>query len=355
MKGVILHGGNGTRLRPLTYTDVKQLLPLAGKPVSEYVLENLIELGIKDINIITGEVGGKEVEEYYGDGKKWGVNISYTFQGKPIGIAHAISKIQYFTGIENFVVVLGDNYFQSGLKALEDAFENQNSDALVALTKVSNPSQFGIAEVSNGKITKLIEKPKEPKSDLAIAGAYFMTPAIFDIIKMLKPSWRNELEITEAFQIMLERGMKIGYSVIRGWWKDTGTAEEFLECNRLVLDKIKREIGSDSISRITSGRVSMGEGVVIRGNSRIVGPVYIGKDTVIEDSYIGPYTSIGDGCSIIGSEIEDSVIMDRCTINMRNGKRIRESMIGPNVNVRPLSSDLKPYKLIVGRDSKLEI
>ena len=356
MKGIILHGGSGTRLRPLTYTDVKQLLPIAGKPVSEYALENLKELGIKDINIIIGEIGGNEVKEYYGNGSKWGLNTSYTYQGKPLGIAHAISLVKDFILDDDFVVVLGDNYFQNGLKPLFEEFLKQKCDSFVALTHVSNPRQFGVAEVNGGKIVKLVEKPKEPKSNLAIAGAYFLKPVIFDVISELKPSWRNELEITEAFQLMIERGMNVGYSVIDGWWKDTGTAEEFLECNRLVLDRIEPKARSKEWKEgEVFGRVYLGNNVVIRGKSRVIGPSFIGDNTVIDDSYIGPFSSIGKDCNIVKSEIEDSVIMDGCSIYLENRRRIRNSMLGPNTCVSSLNNDLEPVKLILGRDSKITL
>lgn len=357
MKGVILHGGSGTRLRPLTYTDVKQLLPLAGKPVSEYALINLIEIGVTDINIILGQVGEKEVREYYKDGSDWGVNITYTYQGKPLGIAHAIGMVRDFVGEDNFVVVLGDNYFQNGLAALQEKFKGTRQDCFLALTRVKNPSQFGIAEVENGSIKSLVEKPKVPTSDLAIAGAYFLTPKIFPIIDSLKPSWRNELEITEAFQIMLERGMKIGYSIIVGWWKDTGTVDEFLDCNRMVLDKISSNENAQNPSyegKLT-GRVSVGKNVKIIGDSRLLGPCFIGDDTTIADTYIGPYTSIGANCKLSNIEIEDSIVMDGSSLDIANGTRISRSLIGSNVTVKPTTSKTRTIRLVVGRDSKIEL
>ena len=357
MKGVILHGGSGTRLRPLTYTDVKQLLPLAGKPVSEYALLNLIDIGISEVNIIVGEIGEKEVREYYGDGSKWGIHITYTYQGKPLGIAHAIGMTREFVGRDDFVVVLGDNYFQSGLEGLQKSFQIGGFDSLLALTKVNNPSQFGIAEVQDGKIVSLVEKPKEPKSDLAIAGAYFLTPKIFPIIDGLAPSWRNELEITEAFQVMLDKGMSLGYSVISGWWKDTGTVDEFLDCNRMVLDKISPE--GDAISPkggpTVSGRVRMGKNVSITGESRVLGPCYIGDNTTIHDTYVGPYTSVGSNCKLSNIEIEDSIVMDGSSIEIANGTRISRSLIGSNVTVRPTNSKTRTIRLVVGRDSKIEL
>jgi dTDP-glucose pyrophosphorylase len=226
MKGIILHGGYGTRLRPLTYSDVKQLLPIAGKPISEYALENLIDLGIKDINIVIGSVGGDDVKNYYGDGSKWHVNISYTYQEKPLGIAHAISMCRDFVGNDKFVVYLGDNFLQNGISEMYHHFKE--CDTLLALTEVSNPSQFGIAEVQGNRITSLIEKPKIPKSNLAITGVYFLSNSIFESIDRLKPSARGEYEITEALQDQINRGYNVSFSIVKGWFKDTGTVEDFL-------------------------------------------------------------------------------------------------------------------------------
>lgn len=355
MKGVILHGGSGTRLRPLTYTDVKQLLPLAGRPVSEYALLNLIEIGITDVNIIVGEIGEKEVRGYYGDGSKWGIRISYTYQGKPLGIAHAIGMIRDFTGNEDFVVVLGDNYFQGGLKELQAKFQDKKYDSLLALTKVKNPTQFGIAEVHEGTIVSLVEKPKSPKSDLAIAGAYFLTPRVFPIIDGLSPSWRNELEITEAFQVMLEKGFSIGYTIISGWWKDTGTVEEFLDCNKMVLENIGKEKAQDFVTNGTKQDVYIGKNTKVSSDTRIIGPAYIGENTVIENSMIGAYTSIGSNCEIKGAQTENSVIMDGCIINMNGNKKITHSILGPGVRVQVKNENSNEATFLLGRDSKIEL
>ncbi|MDA8142937.1 MAG: glucose-1-phosphate thymidylyltransferase [Thermoplasmatales archaeon] len=355
MKGVILHGGSGTRLRPLTYTDVKQLLPVAGKPVSEYALLNLIELGIKDVNIIVGDVGQNEVREYYSDGSKWNAKISYTFQEKPLGIAHAIGLVRDFVDDDDFVVVLGDNYFQNGLMSLNERFAESQVDALVALTRVENPSQFGIATVSEGRIIQLEEKPKNPKSNLAVTGAYFLRKSIFPIIKQLKPSWRNELEITEALQMMLNNGMKLGYALIEGWWKDTGTVEEFLDCNRMVLEKIE-DANSKPLSRgIFQGKMSLGDNVQIIGNTRILGPCYIGPNTRLENSYVGPYTSIGSNCMLKNVEVGNSVIMDACNLDVSDTIHIADSLIGPNTKIISSKSKPKAFKLVLGRDSKIEL
>ncbi len=355
MKGVILHGGSGTRLRPLTYTDVKQLLPVAGKPISEYALENLIEVGIKEINIVIGSIGGEEVKKYYGDGTKWGIKISYTYQDKPIGIAHAIGLTKDFIKNDKFIVFLGDNYLQNGISKLFENFISKELDAMVALVQVRNPSQFGIAEIDNDRIIRLVEKPKEPKSNLAIAGVYFLSPLIFEVIENLKPSWRNEFEITEAYQQMIEQGKNVGYSIISGWFKDTGTVNDFLDCNRLVLDKISGTKSEDSIHNNILGRVELSKNVKILGDTKILGPCYIGPETQIKDSYIGPYSSIGANCILEHVEIEDSIVMDGANIRMQNSKRITGSLIGPKTSITPASSRSNSIRLVIGRESKLEI
>lgn len=353
MKGIILHGGSGTRLRPLTYTDVKQLLPVAGKPISEYALENLMELGIKEVNIVIGSIGGNEVRNYYGDGSKWNLDISYTYQDQPLGIAHAIGLTHEFVGNDDFIVFLGDNYLQDGISKLYENYISNGYDGMLALVRVKNPSQFGIAEVNNNRITKLVEKPREPKSDLAIAGVYFLKPLVFDVISKLKPSGRGEYEITEAYQKMIDEGRNIGYSVISGWFKDTGTVEDFLDCNRLVLDRIRVQAINQRDG--VSGRVSLSDDTKISKDSRVLGPCYIGNNTVIENSYIGPFTSIGSGCTIRNAEIEDSIIMDGTTIELKQGMNMRQSLVGPNVKILSQVGNGRTLKLVLGRDSRIEM
>jgi glucose-1-phosphate thymidylyltransferase len=353
MKGIILHGGSGTRLRPFTYTDVKQLLPIAGKPISEYALKNLIDVGIKDINIVIGSVGGDEVKKYYGNGKNWGVNISYTYQEKPLGIAHAISLTKEFVDGEEFIVFLGDNYLNDGISTLYDSYISEDMDGMLALVKVRNPSQFGIAEVKDEKIVKLVEKPKEPNSDLAIAGVYFLKPEIFSVISKLKPSNRGEYEITEAYQYMIDNGKRIGYSIVKGWFKDTGTVDDFLECNRLVLDKISNY--TETAKKNISGRASINRTAVINDDSTILGPSYVGPDSVLDNCYIGPYTSIGSNCRIHNADIEDSIIMNNVSLDLKSSAIIRNSIIGPNVKISVNSDPKKVIRLILGRDSTVEL
>ncbi|MEM0135391.1 MAG: glucose-1-phosphate thymidylyltransferase [Thermoplasmatales archaeon] len=353
MKGIILHGGSGSRLRPLTYSDVKQLLPIAGKPISEYALQNLVSIGISEVNIVIGSVGGEEVKRYYGDGARWGVSISYTYQEKPLGIAHAISLTRDFVGDDNFVVFLGDNFLQDGISSLYHEFTAHEYEGMIALVRVSDPSQFGIAEVEGDKIVKLVEKPKQPRSDLAIVGVYFLSPEVFRSIDKLKPSARGELEITEAYQDMIESGRKIGYAIVKGWFKDTGTVDDFIDCNRLVLDRISGNV-SDLKMKNVSGRVYLGKDSFISERSRVLGPCYIGPGTKIDDSYIGPFTSIGSNCVVKDSEIEDSIVMDGTEISLSRNYILRQCLIGSNVRIKGSGSTSRTLRFVLGRDSKLE-
>lgn len=355
MKGIILHGGYGTRLRPLTYSDVKQLLPIAGKPISEYALENLIDLGIKEINIVIGSVGGDDVKNYYGNGSKWHVNISYTYQEKPLGIAHAIGMCKDFVGNDRFVVYLGDNFLQNGIKDMGKNFEASNLNTLLLLTHVADPSKFGVVEVKNNRITSIVEKPKNPPSDLALTGVYFLDRSIFPSIDKLEISGRGEYELTEAFQDQINNGKSLTFSIVGGWFKDTGTVKDFLGCNRLVLDGLPKKPIPKSLEEIAFGRVEISENVKVSKDSRILGPCYIGKGTVIENCFISPFTSIGSNCVIRNAEITDSVIMDGARIDFSSRFHIRESLIGHKAVITTSNNSSKTLKIIVGRDSKIEV
>ncbi len=354
MKGILLHGGKGTRLKPITYTEVKQLLPVAGKPISQYCLEDMIAIGIKEINIVLGNVGAADVQQHYGDGKKWGISISYTHQAEPLGIAHAVGLTEDFVGDDPFVVYLGDNLVHGGIGKLADGFISGKCDAFVALTRVRTPEKYGVAEIDGGKLLRLVEKPKHPKSNLALAGIYFLRPSVFDVIRQLKPSGRGELEITEALQMLLEKGMNVGWAEITGWWKDTGTAADILDANRLVLDGIGREI-SDGVNNEQNiiGRVKMGTNVSIDADTMIKGPCYVGEGTRVSKSFIGPNTSIGSNCVLDGVEIEDSIVMDNCSISGEGRVNIHESLIGTGCTVETRNGVRKGTKLIVGRDSRI--
>jgi glucose-1-phosphate thymidylyltransferase len=327
MKGVILHGGAGTRLRPLTFSGPKQLIPVANKPVSQYVLEDLKDSGIRDIAIILGETYPEFVRDFYGDGLKFGVRITYIYQGKPLGIAHAVGLCKDFVGEEPFIVYLGDNLLQYGIKKYAEKFIEGDYDAYILLKEVEDPTKFGVAKLDNdGRLVELVEKPKVPPSNYALVGVYFFKPVVFDVIKDLKPSWRGELEITNALQIMLNRGFKVGYSFLEGWWIDTGKKDDILYANMLILDeRAKRDIKGELINSKVDGRVSIDENSRII-NSVIRGPATIGKDCIVEGSFIGPYTSIGNNSKIINSSIENSIILESATIE--NIDRLEESLIG---------------------------
>ena len=333
MKGVILHGGHGTRLRPLTHTGPKQLLPIANKPMSQYCLESIRNTGITDVAIIVGGIGSNRVRDYYKDGQDFGVKITYIEQDLPRGIAHAIRLCKEFVGNDKFLVFLGDNIIQKEITEFAREFENSDASASILLCEVDNPSRFGIADVKDEKIIKIMEKPKNPPTNLAVTGIYFLTPEIFDVIDNLKPSWRNELEITDSLQVLLEKNRKITYHKITDYWKDTGTPEDIIHANGEILDNIKPSFSGtkdDSVS--ISGNVSIGKGTIIRNGVKVIGPVIIGNNCIIEDNaVIGPNTSIGDNCTISFCDISQSIVMADCTINAE--KRIRSSIIAFNSKI----------------------
>ncbi|MCC5998254.1 MAG: glucose-1-phosphate thymidylyltransferase [Thermofilum sp.] len=356
MKGVVLHGGLGTRLRPLTHTGPKQLLRIAGKPVSQWVLEDLREAGVRDVAIILGNLAPERVVEHYGDGSWLGLNLTYIYQGYPYGLAHAVYLARDFVGDEPFVVYLGDNVILEGITHFAKKFEETDAEAMVLLTEVENPQRFGVAKFQDGRLVGFIEKPKIPPSTLALVGIYFFrSPKVFGVIESLRPSWRGELEITDALQGLIDRGFKVEYGVIRGWWKDTGTPQDILEANRLLLDAKYREkvVKGQVQASSVEGRVYIEEGAAIR-NSTVRGPAFIGSGTVIEDSYIGPYTSIGRNCRFTRVEAENSVFMDGVQLE-DIPERITDSIIGAEAIIRSNSSKPKGLKIIVGEKSVIEI
>jgi len=357
MKGIILHGGSGTRLRPLTHTGPKQLIPVANKPISQYVLEDLVEAGINEITIVLGNTYPEKVKERYGNGRSFNTKISYVYQSEPKGIAHAIGLCERQIKNQPFTVYLGDNLIKGGIKDFTQTFKTSEHDAMILLSEVKNPQRFGVAKFDkNGKLSTLIEKPKQPPSNYALTGIYFFRPIIFDIIRKLKPSWRGELEITEALQLLLDNGYNVGYQFVKGWWKDTGAPEDILEANRLILDEIKREI-KGKIQNHTSiqGRVAIGENTAIKHGAVIRGPTIIGKNSIIEnDVYIGPYTSIGDNTTINRGEIENSIIMDSCHISIDD--RITDSLIGPNSTITSdKNSKPKARRFLIGEQSRITL
>jgi len=354
MKGIVLHGGAGTRLRPLTFTGPKQLIPIANKPVSQYVIEDLISAGIKDIAIVLGEIYPELVKEYYKDGSSFGAKITYIYQGKPLGIAHAVKLCRDFVNNDKFIVYLGDQILQKGIRKYVEKFIKEDYDAFILLKEVEDPTRFGVAEFDDkGRIIRLIEKPKIPPSKYALVGVYFFKPVAFDIIEKLKPSWRGELEITDAIQLMLEYNYKIGYEILDGWWFDVGKSNDILLVNAKVLDERAKERieGEINNSRI-EGRVEIDKDTKII-NSIIRGPSVIGKNCIIENSFIGPYTSIGSNSRIINSCIEYCVILENTSII--GIERLEESLVGRNVKILKNEENRKLIKLNVGDYSEIII
>jgi len=350
-----LHGGYGTKLRPLTHTGPKQLIPVANKPISQYVLESLRNSGIHDIAIVLGDIYPERVKQYYGDGSRFGVNITYVYQGEPKGIAHAVGLCKEFVGDEAFVVHLGDDLLKGGVKKFVKEFKKSDYEAMVLLCKVREPQRFGVAEFDKkGLLVRLVEKPKEPPSDYALIGIYFLKPTIFGMIDKLKPSWRGEFEITEAIQLLMNGRSSVGHRFVDGWWKDTGTPEDILESNRLILDELEPDVkGKVEDEASVQGRISLGEKSVVKKGAIIRGPTIIGQNTVVEAKvYVGPYTSIGSKVTIKKGEIENSIIMDNCYIDI-NGK-ITDSLVGP-YSVVTSNQEEKPegYRFVVGERSRI--
>jgi len=359
MKGIILHGGHGTRLRPLTHTGPKQLLPIANKPMSQYCLDAIAETGITEIAIIVGGIGANKVREFYGDGSNFGVKITYIEQDEPKGIAHAIRLCKNFVDNQKFLVFLGDNIIQKSITTFTENFKNSNYDATVLLCEVDNPSRFGIADVENEKITKITEKPKHPISNLAVTGIYFLTPKIFKIIDDLKPSWRNELEITDALDNLLKQNNNISYEKITDYWKDTGTPDDILHANGEIINKHPKfqsqHIENDFLDvknlKIIDN-VILGTNCELGQNVTIQGPVIIGNNCkILEKSTIGPNTSIGDNSIISASLIQNSIIMKNCKINSTT--EIKDSIIANNSEIKDGSTTEKVF--LLGEGSKISL
>lgn len=353
MKGIILHGGHGTRLRPLTHTGPKQLLPIANKPMSQYCVESLRDAGITDIAIIIGGTGSNKVQEYYGNGEKFGVKLTYVSQDAPRGIAQAISLCKEFVNGEKFVVFLGDNILKKSISEYVQRFKNSDASASILLCQVSNPTQFGIADVKDGVIKKIMEKPKEPPTNLAVTGIYLLTPTIFDIISRLKPSWRNEYEITDALQMLLQENYKIIYDMVTDYWKDTGTPNDIIHANQVILSAMTPYFeGKKDDSVPITGNVMVGSGTVIKEGSKITGPVIIGKNCQIGPNvHIGSNTSIGDNSKIANCHIENSIIMSGCNID--GDFTIKDSIIAFNSEIAKSSTPNKIF--LLGEGTKISL
>ncbi|MBT9145540.1 MAG: Glucose-1-phosphate thymidylyltransferase 2 [candidate division WS2 bacterium] len=355
MKALILSGGKGTRLKPLTHTIAKPLLPVANRPILYYVLDQVKEAGLTDIGIIISPETGGWVKEAVGDGLKWGMQVTYILQTEPLGLAHAVKTSQEFLGDSPFLMFLGDNLIEGGIKGFVDEFNHFKPDSLILFKEVPDPRLFGVAELDNtGKVIRLIEKPKEPKSNLAVVGVYLFTSEIHRAIAQIKPSWRGELEITDSIQKLIDMGKEVRSHILQGWWLDTGKKDDLLEANRVVLDDyLKRDIKGevDSQSQIV-GRVEIRKGSKIE-SSIIRGPVSIAENCKIHNSLIGPFTSIGAHAVIEHSSIEHSVILENCQI--LKIERLADSIIGKNSKVVKEDHNFKAIRLFVGDDTKVEL
>ena len=353
MKGLILSGGKGTRLRPLTYTSAKQLVPVANKPVLFYGIETLVEAGIREIGIVVGETR-PEIEAAVGDGSKWDIEVTFISQDAPRGLAHAVLISETFLGNEPFVVYLGDNLLAKGIVPFVKEFVETKPAAQILLTRVPDPERFGVAELDDGRVTRLVEKPKDPKSDLALVGIYMFSPAVFESVKRITPSFRNELEITDAIQDLIDRGLTVRPHIVDGWWKDTGKLEDILEANRLILETIDRRIDGevDAESRI-EGKVIIETGAIVE-SSVIRGPVIIGSGARIRHAYVGPFTAIMSDVEIQGSEIEHSIVMDGSTI-IDLSDRVADSLIGRNSRIYRRPVKPAAHRFMLGDNSEVGI
>jgi len=351
MKGIVLNGGHGTRLKPLTFSKPKSLIPIANIPISEYCFNSLKKAGITEIASVVGS-NTKEVEKYYGNGEKFGLKINHIYQDEPKGISHAIGLCKDFVKGEKFVVFLGDNILLKNISDYVVDFNKSDDAAKILLCEVQNPVQFGIADIDkNGRIKKIIEKPKKPPTNLAVIGVYFLTPSIFDIIQKLKPSWRNELEITDALQMLLESGQKISYDVITSYWKDTGTFNDILETNKAILSDISSYLDEEKIKDMKiEGNIMIGNHTQIEKDVKIEGPVIIGKNCLISNNVnIGPNTSIGNNVKLKNCTIKNSIIMENCEINYNT--EFKNSIISSNSQI--IQSKEKSHTCILGENSKI--
>ncbi len=354
LKGLILSGGAGTRLRPITHTSAKQLVPVANKPVLFYGIEAMAEAGIREVGIIIAPETGAEIRAAAGDGSQFGVEITYIEQDAPRGLAHAVLTAEEFLGDSPFVMYLGDNLLRDGITALVDTFRTDEPDAMILLTPVPDPENYGVAELDDGRVARLVEKPKEPATDLALVGVYMFTAHVFEAARAIEPSWRGELEITDAIQQLVDRGLRVDPHIVHGWWKDTGQVHDMLEANRLILDDLDERIDGelDEASSI-EGRVVIEKGARLE-RSTVRGPAIIGSGSVITDAYIGPYTAIADDVTIAGAELEHSIVLAGSEIRDLE-YRIEASLIGRNVRIGKGPVLPKAYRFVVGDNAEIQI
>ncbi len=363
LKGLILSGGKGTRLRPITHTSAKQLVPVANKPVLFYGIEAMAAAGVSEIGIIIAPETGEEIREVTGDGERFGVKLSYIVQDEPRGLAHAVLTAETFLGTSPFVMYLGDNLLQGGISDLVSAFREHEPDALILLTPVLDPENYGVAELdgapggappgSVGRVVRLVEKPPQPTTDLALVGVYMFTSQIHDAARAIEPSGRGELEITDAIQHLVDGGMRVEPHIVRGWWKDTGRLDDMLEANRLILDNLVERVDGELRDSRVDGRVVIEAGALLE-RAIVRGPAIIGKGAQLTDCYIGPYTAVGEGCRIEGSEVEHSILLEGSSVCDLQG-RMESSLLGRNVTIRRGDGQPRAYRFMVGDNSDISI
>lgn len=355
MKALILSGGKGTRLRPLTHTTAKQLIPVANKPIIHYVVDSIVDAGITDIGVIIAPETGADVKATIGDGSHWGAKVTYILQSEPAGLAHAVKTAREFLADSPFVMYLGDNLIGMKIAKFIEEFNSNKSDAVILLKEVADPQRFGVADVrEDGRIMRLIEKPKDPPSNLALVGVYVFSPEIHVSIDNIKPSWRGELEITDAIQNLIERKKEVRSHILDSWWLDTGKKDDMLEANRVVLDEMVHSANKGKVDAASSvvGRVSIDTGAVIE-NSKVLGPVVIGRDAVIRNSFVGPYTTIGNNCSVIDTSIQFSVLLDDAKVTGIH--RLEESLVGRKSTIMKDDNYHDALRVHIGDDSEVKL
>src|SRR3954452_24271950 len=353
MKGLILSGGRGTRLRPITHTSAKQLVPVANQPVLFYGIEAMAQAGIEEVGIIIAPETGDEIRAAAGDGSRFGVRLTYIVQDEPAGLAHAVLTAEPFLGDDPFVMYLGDNLLQGGIGDLVATFRSNAPDALILLTPVPDPEHYGVAELDDGRVVALAEKPAVPKTDLALVGVYMFTPHIHDAARAIQPSARGELEITDAIQWLVDSGRRVEPHVVRGWWKDTGRLDDMLEANRLILETIDRQVDGRLTDSQVDGRVMVEAGASLE-HTTVRGPAIIGAGAVLRNAYIGPYTAIGRHCIIEGAEVEHSILLEGSSGRGLDG-RMESSLLGRDVAISRGDRQPRAYRFMVGDKSEIGI
>jgi glucose-1-phosphate thymidylyltransferase len=353
LKGLILSGGKGTRLRPITHTSAKQLVPVANKPVLFYGIQAMAEAGINEVGIIIAPETGDEIRAAAGDGSRFGIRLTYIVQDEPAGLAHAVLTAESFLRDSPFVMYLGDNLLQGGISELVAAFRAGEPDALILLTQVPDPEQYGVAELENGTVIRLVEKPRQPKTDLALVGVYMFTAGIHSAARAIKPSGRGELEITDAIQHLVDQGLRVEPHIVRGWWKDTGRLEDMLAANRLVLETVEDRVEGELIESRIDGRVVIEPGARLE-RTTVRGPAVIGAGARLTDCYIGPYTAVGENCVIENADVEHSIMLAGSRVSNLAG-RMESSLLGRNVNIGRDERQPRAYRFLVGDNSEINI